>query len=357
MNRSTLLLFFAAGLLTTSSSLAADTTFFGGTVEKFKGAGDKQPPQCEIDVPNGASEEFFIRWNCKDQFNNTPPEKIRSAVWIKRTNDTRWIKIDDFLGFPSSLFVDKALLKLSPEEDFTGGLPVSFKFEAMDTAGITTISESFTVLSKTSSFSSCSLSVITQPTAATEGSSGTPSSTVTVTDAPVKLDSATDTTIALSTTAATAASVCEIDSICSDDDQVSFNINLAADTNNTATGTVLVSPGNLVSNVTGTVSKTSSAITGISVSGTATVDGATADVTVTCASTSAGNDTSQALSESTSGIDSAGDSTTGGSAEEDVVVQELEVADTTASDTMGDTSNQDSTSSVDDSYTGSARRK
>ena len=333
MKRSSLLLFFAAGLLSTSTTLAADTSFFGGKDEKFKGAGDKQPPECEINVPAGASDEFFISWNCKDQFNNTPQEKIRSAVWIKRTNDTRWVKVDDFLGFPASLFVDRPLLKLGAEEDFSTGLPVSFKIEAMDTAGITTISETFTVLSKVSGFSTCNLSVITQATAATEGSTGTPSSTVTVSDAAVKLDSASDSAIALSTKAPTKASVCEIDSICSDGDKVAFNINLAPDSNGGATGTVSISPGNVVSNVSGSVTKTSSEISAISITGTASVDGTTADVTLDCQSSSTANATAGA----TQGKDSAdfvlsdgsttGDSVDGGSSSsEDVVVEELQVA-------------------------------
>ena len=98
--------------LTAPAIAYADTTDFGGYPERFKGAGDRIPPRCQIDLPRASAEPFFVKWNCTDD--NAEPSDIRSEVWIYRKGAPTGALLQNFLGFPAQCELMKRCWKPRP---------------------------------------------------------------------------------------------------------------------------------------------------------------------------------------------------------------------------------------------------
>ncbi len=278
---------FSAALmlsLVLSTNAQARTTDQGGHPEKYKGGGDKVPPRCGFDVPTAASEPFFIRWNCADNFEDkTPQSDIRTSIWIKRESDTRWRKIDDFLGLPASVWVDRSLLGISELDDFEKGLPVSFRLIASDNAGITSTSNIRTVSAGSTVIEVCNLSVVTEATESTGSSTGIPALSVQVDNAAISsIQSSTD-AVSFSTLDEVQSSVCEIDSLCSNGGLISFNGTASLATDGGSDGSIQVVPGLDFVALQGSYQTDSSgAATALNLTGETLVDGLSATVTLSC---------------------------------------------------------------------------
>lgn len=263
---------------TTDTSTETATDEFGGYPEKFKGAGDKEPPLCTLDLPNTATETFFAKWFCTDNF--TDQEDIRTELWILKKDAPASVLLGNFLGFPASVEITAGVLGATM---FADGLPASFRLVARDRMGNASLSPKVTVSTQdNSSMNKCSLSVITEATESTdENTTGQDSMSVTVTDAAVTSTQSSDTQSTITSTEAT-ASTCQITSICdSATGPVSFTAEVTLD-GTTATGSVSVLPGLDSVSTTGTATVTDSVLTSLSLTGSTTVDDVAATLTLTC---------------------------------------------------------------------------
>lgn len=265
-------------------SASALTTDQGGHAEKYKGGGDKVPPRCGFDVPSSASEPFFIRWNCADNFEDkTPQSDIRTSIWIRRESDTRWVKIEDFLGLPASLYVDHGLLGISPLDDFESGLPVSFRLVAIDNAGITSTSPVRTVSAGSTALASCSLLIMTAATESTGSTTGVPAMSVQVENTSVASQQTRSDSVSFTTTADVSAAPCEIDTVCANSQQLSFLGSATLGADGTAEGSLQVIPGIDFVALSGTHQLDSSGqASTLNLSGETTIDGLAATVNVSC---------------------------------------------------------------------------
>ena len=283
-NRFLAILLHASILVLCTTSVSAVTTDQGGHPEKYKGGGDKVPPRCGFDVPTSASEPFAIKWLCEDNFQDkTPSADIRTTIWIRRDSDTRWRKVEDYLGFPASLFVDHGLLGISPLDEFESGLPVSFRLIATDNAGITSTSVARTVSAGSTVLSRCDLLVVTDATESTGSTTGVPSMTVQLDDAPINSAQTRSDSVAFSTPNEVTASVCEIDSLCSNNDMIGFNGTASLEENGSSDGSLQVIPGIDFVALEGTYQTDSSGVaTALSLSGPTVIDGLSATVTLSC---------------------------------------------------------------------------
>ncbi len=311
----------------------AEDLFFGGKPERFAGAGDKQPPSCQLNSPSSAGDDFFVSWNCVDQFNNTPQAKIRSAIWIKRADDPRYFKVDDFLGFPASLQINRGLLKLSPEAEFRSGLPIAIRIEASDTAGITTITDPFTVQPRTNSLSTCSLSLVTAPTESTGDSTGTPSSEVRLTDVSVTLSNVSETGLTVATTLPLLASPCELSTVCDDSEKVTFSAAVKFSSDSTASASLSVSPGSVAAELTGSFSQSDTLVSGFELSGLTNIEGTATTASLACSGTASSTALSNTINDST-----INDSTVVDSSEENSTDEVPTEEDTTTEDTSAEDS-------------------
>ncbi|MCB0346267.1 MAG: hypothetical protein KDD66_14205 [Bdellovibrionales bacterium] len=263
---------------------SALTTDQGGYAEKYKGGGDKVPPRCGFDVPTSASEPFFIRWNCADNFEDkTPQADIRTSVWIRRESDTRWVKIQDFLGLPASLWVDHGMLGVSELDGFEKGLPVSFRLIATDNAGITSTSPVRTVSAGSTVVEVCNLTITTAATESTGSTTGIPSMTAQLVDAQITSAQTRSDAVSFATNSDATASPCEIDSVCSNSSMVGFSGTASLAEDGSSDGNIQIVPGLDFVALQGTYQTDSSGqATSLNLSGETVVDGLSATVTLSC---------------------------------------------------------------------------
>lgn len=274
----------ALGLLAPASVAIAETRDFGGYAERWKGAGDKIPPQCQVNAPTAAEADFAVKWNCVDDNpENTPPEKMRSRFWIRRSADTRWRLVDTFLGFPAAVTVDRSILGIAPDAEFKSGLPLALRVEAWDVAGNATFSPTMTISGQDNSLDTCSLQIVTVATESTGDTTGAPSLTVALNDSAVATSDLGQEQIQIATTAPAEAATCEIGALCSDDDELTFDITLTLGDDGQASGTLLVIPSALRVDLAGPIQLTDSVLRSANLSGTTEIDGQEANVTLSCA--------------------------------------------------------------------------
>lgn len=265
-------------ILTNTQLLYAKPLDFGGYEERFKGAGDNVPPECQIDVPQAATEPFFIKWNCIDD--NALQQDIQTELWIYRKNEEASEQVVKYLGFPAAAYIDATALKAASVQE---GLPVSFRLLARDRAGITAVSTFLVVSKQASVLSNCTLNVTTEGTASTGSTTGLSESEATLSNVSVSSQEVGESGIRLFTAIPVAASPCDISSVCSDDEEVSFDTTLTVSDSSQASGSLRVSPGNVSAEVTGTVTMTDSVlISSVDVTGTTTIDGQNASLSLKC---------------------------------------------------------------------------
>ncbi len=263
-----------------ASVARAETTDFGGYPERFKGAGDRIPPRCQIDVPRASAEPFFVKWNCSDD--NAEASDIQTEIWIYRKGAPTGALLQSFLGFPAAARIDETVLETAT---FKEGLPVSVKLLARDRAGNVTISPIMQVNAQDNSVDTCTLKLVTEETESSGSTTGIPSLTVELTDAEVTVQQSTTEKFQVRTKLAQTAGTCEIDSVCFDESRVTFNADLNLNTESaetTVTGTLSIVPGSLVVNVTGTTTVDGVLLRSLELTGTTTINGASTAVTLTC---------------------------------------------------------------------------
>jgi hypothetical protein len=258
-------------------SAQAEVLDFGGVAEKFKGAGDKEPPQCQVDIPRATEEPFFIKWNCQDNWSNS--DNITSELWIYRKDSDIGVKIGTFLGFPASVLIDETILQV---EEFTDGLPVGFRLLARDRAGISTLTGLLVVTSQEITLNSCDLDMLSKATEATGGTTGEPAKSVNTNDTSVSSQQLSSSQVRVFTSEADQASPCEISSVCEDGDNLKFDVSLTLDSSNNASGTILITPGSVAATVSGTAEVSNNSVTSFSVSGSTSIDGVDTDIDLAC---------------------------------------------------------------------------
>lgn len=277
------LVVFSILFLSVSTS-RAEVINFGGFPEKFRGAGDKEPPQCQIDIPRSATSPFFIQWNCVDNF--AEQENIRSELWVYRKNSEAPVLVRRFLGFPASVFVDEGILGIQSSTDgpqaFTEGLPASFRLIASDRAGISVISPFFTVLSQDNAVNVCTLRLETKATASTGGTTGLPALTVLAQNVSVESQQFSEITVRIFTPKSVVASPCEVDSICDDNNEIDFESSVSIDSAGRASGVIEISPGSTTANLTGTGRLDGSTLTSLELTGVTAAQSATANISLSC---------------------------------------------------------------------------
>ncbi len=268
------------GALLPSAALA-DTLDFGGYTESLPKEGDPKPPRCQLDVPRAAQSAFFVKWNCSDD--QTLPDDIRSSLWILRNGATVPEKVKDFLGFPASVFVDEGILGV---ENFTDGLPSAFRLVASDRSGTTAISPYLTVLAQDNSVDTCSLEVLTDPTQSEGSTTGVPSRQVLLSNVSVTTRQIGNNDVTVSLLVPVSANPCEIDEVCDDGENlVSFRTSItfvATDGSTDASGTISVSPGNVLADLEGTAVVAESSLRSLDVTGDTTINGVATRVSLSC---------------------------------------------------------------------------
>lgn len=272
-------LYLAVSLVLISPLLvSAETVDFGGHDDEFKGAGDKTPPQCQINFPKASTTSFYIRWNCEDDV--AAPDTIQSELWITRQGeDIAARKIESFLGFPAAAFIDEKQLGTTT---FTEGLPATFRLIARDTAGNAAVSNVITIRAQDTSISDCTVKVATEKTEAVGGTSGIPSLKVTLSDVPVTVTSSSNIqTVTISSSEQTTADPCEIDSICTKSDELNFTARVTSQSNGTASGTLAIA-GGVSAELTGTSTFENAEVTALELSGETQIEGTGATVTLSC---------------------------------------------------------------------------
>ena len=258
------------------STSYADTSAFGGYIERFKGAGDRVPPQCVVDIPSAAASPFFIKWNCEDD--ESMSDELRSEVWIYRNGEPRGFLAGSFIGFPASLFVDEAVAR---EETFTNSLPLRFRLIVRDRAGLAAVSPFIVVSRQDNSVDECSLFLATEATLSDGSTTGIPSLVVSVDDSTLDIQS-DSTSLSVNSLGSEAASTCEITSVCEDDDNVSFSGSFSLDSLGNASGTLSISPGSPTVSLSGTATLTDSILERVQLSGTTIIDDLETTVTLDC---------------------------------------------------------------------------
>ncbi|MCC6221269.1 MAG: hypothetical protein IT291_08535 [Deltaproteobacteria bacterium] len=267
-----LTVFFSMALSFTPQHALAETTDFGGSPEEYKGDGDLVPPRCQVEAPRTTKSPFSLKWDCTDNDeDHSPKENIKTSAWIRRTTDTRWRLVDHFLGFPASLLVENSILQLPPDAEIRAGLPVQLRIEASDAAGNTTFSPALTVLRRDTELESCALEIKTT------------SSTVAANDIEIIASQLSDSSYGITSSSSTEASPCELEDVCKADSIITIDasFSVVSDTGE-AEGTLTIMPGTSLS-VEGNVEPDNeSALTHVTLSGTATFDGEEGSVTLIC---------------------------------------------------------------------------
>lgn len=274
--------FFATALslaMFFSQTALAETLDFGGVNEKYKGSGDKTPPQCQITYPTGSTEPFFLKWYCVDDIADTLD--IKSEVWIYRKGSPVGQLLTSFLGFPASVKVDEALLQVT---NFTDGLPVSFRLVATDRSGNSTMTQLLTVNAQDNAVSTCDISITAAASESTGDTTGLPEQKATLVESAVNFSQTNASNLSVSNKAKETSKTCQIDSICAEDSQFSYAAKLAFESGSTETisGEVTVSPGGLTVSVDGTATVNNQQLESLEVSGTATFEGRDTTVNLTC---------------------------------------------------------------------------
>ncbi len=265
--------------LSSSVNAYAETTDFGGYPERFKGAGDKIPPECQIDLPKSTVNPFFIKWNCTDD--NAESQDIRTELWMYKKGATSGQLLSSFLGFPAATQIDAGILNAASVKD---GLPASFRLVAIDRAGITTISPILTVTAQDNSVDTCDLTITRSATQSSGSTTGIPELTVKTVDTAVKVGQPSTTELTVSSGTIT-AQPCEIDSLCFNGQRISFSASVAFSKkagDNSVKGKVSVIPGSLVIDVSGTSTVDGVVLKSLSLSGSGTIDGIDATLSLDC---------------------------------------------------------------------------
>lgn len=268
---------------------AQRTQDFGGF--RYGGAGDTTAPRCQISHPTSATSGFFISWFCVDDLveQGVFEDGIFTSIWIRRPNSTRFSKIDDFMDFPASLFVDESVL----QDTFETGLPATFVIVARDRAGMTSISDRFTITSRDNDVDQCTLEVATRATESDGDTTGVPSMTVSLSNVNVFTQSNSNNSFTVSMFRDETASPCEISELCDsgDNNEVSFvaSITVDDDEDGTAESRLDIEPGDLAVSLTGSGTVTDSILDSVRLTGTTTVDDVVADVTLNCQQGSSSN--------------------------------------------------------------------
>ncbi len=265
-----------------ASAASGEVLDHGGYPERFKGAGDKVPPNCQFSVPDAAKSPFFIKWNCGDD--NASQNDIRTELWMYRNGEAGSILVGNFLGFPAAAYINESVLGA---EKFTDGLPVSFRLLARDTAGNTTVSPILSVRTQAASLESCTLQVITQATDSLGGTTGLPSLSVILEASAIITQNVTDSLIRVATSSPQEASTCEITSLCAEENKVAFDssIKIENDSAKKEESTLILSPDSItvtLSEVSLERSDDGALITSLSMAGTTSIDSQEADVTLRC---------------------------------------------------------------------------
>lgn len=269
--------YFAVTLFFATAS-QAENIDFGGRSEKFKGGGDKEPPQCQVAIPQAARAPFFIKWNCVDNW--ADKDDITSELWIYRKDAPAGKLVTNFLGFPASVYIDESMLQV---ENFEDGLPVGFRIAARDRAGITTFTKMLTVGAQNTALESCDLQILTQPTESKGDTTGQPAQSVVAENGEITSTQVTNSSTRIVTPTSVSTETCEIESVCSDDDKLMFDMSFTVGEDNSITGTLIVSPGVLTVEMSGTATVSSYVVTDVQATGTTTIGGAEATVSITCA--------------------------------------------------------------------------
>ena len=269
-------LLVAVGTMPSIAAAQNNTIDFGG--EKFGGEGDKKKPRCQVSHPVSATETFFIAWNCVDD--TADRDDIVTEMWILRPNATRFDKVEDFIGFPASLEVNEHTLQNTHED----GLPATFRLAAVDTAGNRTVSPPFTITGRDNDLDQCTLVIETRATEADGSTTGLPVMSVRLDSVPVFAQSSSNSSFTLSMFSERTAVPCEIDELCSEDNEneVDFVAAITVDEMGDATARINVDPGELEVNAEGSGTVTDNTLDAVDVTGTTTIDGVVADVTLIC---------------------------------------------------------------------------
>ncbi len=273
-------------------ALAASTAFaqthnFGGWEERFKGEGDMEPPQCQIEVPRNTTSAFFVKWNCTD--NEAPADQIRTELWMLRNGAQAPVKISEFLGFPASVQIDEGLLE---SETIEAGLPAAFRLVARDRAGVGVITPYLQVSAQSSAANVCDLEINRESTESTGGTTGTPESSVVVEEASVVIEQPQPSNVNISSNSSQNADPCEIDDICANNAKVTFQaaaeLDDVDDHSSTqsgtfaASGSISISPGSVESSLEGTARLSNGELSSLSLQGETQIDGADALIELRC---------------------------------------------------------------------------
>ena len=254
-------------IITLPKSLQAEVIDFGGHPDSYTGDGDQTPPRCQVDLPRAAESAFFIQWGCSD--NDDPPENLRSELWIFRNGETTPKLIGNFFGFPASVQIDSNVLGA---ENFGSGLPVSFRLIVRDRAGVAAMTDFLTVRRRDNSLEQCTLNISTD--------SGT--SSVAISSTAVNTQEINSNQIRLITPGSVQASPCEITSLCTDGEKLSFESSLSIDDSGTVNGTIAITPGSLLADLSGSAEFAGARLESIQANATGAIDGETTSIQLNC---------------------------------------------------------------------------
>jgi len=276
--------FFFFGILFIFPFLAhSEVTQNGGYAERFRGRGDRVPPLCGFDIPGGASEPFFVKWYCEDDY--TDSQDIRSELWLYRDGASRGVLLENFLGFPAAAFIDQSTLQVTK---FSEGFPVSFRLVARDKAGNEVITPLRTVFRQDNGVDKCSVQIQQTVTdtgieTTTGSSTSTSIKSVIIDNAMVTSSQSAETSLHVLSSPETSASTCEIESICGDGTGVTFEMSLTFDEAGTsATGTFSLNPGDVAADVAGKAQVNEAILSQVDVSAETFIDDNIATVEITC---------------------------------------------------------------------------
>jgi hypothetical protein len=208
------------GLTLAASSAQADIVDFGGYLNKFKGGGDKIPPQCQVDFRTASVEPFSILWVCNDD--NAPTNDIRTEFWLFKKGAEAPVLADSFLGFPAGVQVNPQFLGV---QNFQDGLPFQFRVLAYDKAGNIASTDILTVNAQDNTLETCTLNIASEGTESSGDTTGQPAGNVTLTEAAVTVTQTSETQIQVRTKEPVEAAPCEIAALCEDSD-ISFTSNI-----------------------------------------------------------------------------------------------------------------------------------
>lgn len=257
----------------------AETLDFGGVNDKYKGSGDKTPPQCQVSYPSASTEAFFVKWNCTDDIADSLD--IKTDFWFYPKGAPVGQLLTSFLGFPAAVKIDEHLLKVT---NFTDGLPISFRLAVTDRAGNTTMTPLLRVGATDNSIAKCELTAVSAASESNGSTTGVPESQVLLNDTSVNVTPSASGGYQIEAKKKNYAKVCDIDTLCADTNQVSFSTTLSAPAGSASqlTGELTLAPGDVVLKVEGSGTVVDQSLENVDVSGTTQIDGRSTKVTLTC---------------------------------------------------------------------------